>query len=817
MPLITLKPFQQQAVDSAVGVFDAMRKVLDSAGIDDIGRATAIHDNGYLLIEAPTGSGKTLMAGNIVERVSTVDNVVWFWFAPFKGVVDQSAAFLREQFQGLRLRTMTEDRNPIGTRSGDVFVTTWGLVATRVRDRRSVRMSGEQNESVDDLVQSLREQGYRIGVVVDEAHHTFRGENQAAIFFRTVLKPEYTVLVTATPDDADLEDLKRRMQVRNIHTISVGRADAVGKGPEEGLIKRGVKAIAWRVEEGSDSLVDFEKTALRDGAALHKFLKAELTRAGINLTPLMLVQVDSKSASVERAKETLKSLGFTSAQIATHTADEPDPGLLALANNENIEVLIFKMAVALGFDAPRAWTLVSMRATQNVDFGVQLVGRILRVHRRLQGRVVPDALRYGYVLLADIEAQRGLDAAGQRINQIKTAYATVSPTTIIFSAGDKVMVQSAENGDQLVMNPEPPEGAIFEEPPAAVLDAAGNVDPQQLELFATRWAPADMPGALVALLKSKQPKPKRYIYALRSGVPRRFKSQDLPEEQEVTEEEVAEKFTADAAALLEATLARADVKVLKRTLEIFTQAIQTEFSFAPPSLEEKQRQAQRVLLGYGTLSAKVLREALASRLHLLLAHKGFVAADERARLHECLDELLWQRPQLLRDAYKRAVAAKAVVAIAEELPQTIESETELSTARLNVYGCYPPMNGWERSFAEHLDVDDTGKVLWWHRNEPHKPWSINVLMDNGRGFFPDFIVGVKERATEDNGLLTDPKEAYSRTKELPKLAAEHAAYGKVLILTKENERERWEIATWDSSGEKPVIAGPFRIADAANY
>lgn len=812
MPIITLKKFQQHAVDSAVSVFDAMRKVLDAvAPGDEAARATAIHDNGYLLIEAPTGSGKTLMAGHIVERVSDSDNVVWFWFAPFRGVVDQSAAFLREQFQGLRLRTMTEDRNPIGTRSGDVFVTTWGLVATRVRDRRSVRQSGEQNQSVDDLIVAVREQGFRIGVVVDEAHHTFRGDNQAAIFFRTVLKPEFTILVTATPDDRDLDDLKRRMQIGNIHKVSLSRAEAVGNGDAEGLIKRGVKAVAWRVEEGSDAFVDFERTALRDGTQLHNLLKSELQRAGINLTPLMLVQVDSSKGSLERAREELKKLGFVDAQIATHTADEPDPGLLALANNEHIEVLVFKMAVALGFDAPRAWTLVSMRATQDEDFGVQLVGRILRVHRRLQGKVVPDGLRYGYVLLADISAQRGLDAAGQRINRIKTAYATAAPTTIIYGNGDQVMVQSPEHGTQLVLHPHPPDGAIFQPPPPGVLDQSGQVNPHQLEMFATSWAPAEMRPALAAMLKTKAPAPQVNVYKLREDVPRQFKTQDMPEDHDVTEEEVVEHFIARAEALLEASQAGENVRVLKRTLEIFTQAVQAELSFAPPSRDQMQKQAQCELLKYKTLSAKVLRELLARRLHVMLAEKGFEQANDRAHLHECLNDLLCHRPSLLRDAYKRAVAAKAIVYAAEELPPELNSEMELESSRLNVYGCYPRMGGWERSFAEHLDSDDTGAVLWWHRNEPHKPHSINVLMENGQGFFPDFIIGIKERPTENNGLLADPKEAYTRTKELPKLAADHAAYGKVLILTKDNDQKRWEIATWDPEREKARIAGHFGL------
>jgi superfamily II DNA or RNA helicase len=816
MSMITLKQFQQDAIDSAVKIFRFMRDVLNQAGNNDDARATAIHDNGYILIEAPTGSGKTLMAGNIVQQMCHEDQIVWFWFAPFKGVVDQSAAFLREQFQGLRLRTLTEDRDPIGTRNGDVFVTTWQLVATRIKDRRSVRTTGEQNASIDDLILDLREQGFRIGVVIDEAHHTFKGDNQAAIFYRTVLKPEYTILVTATPDDKDLDDLKSRMQIKHIHKISVSRADATGSGESEGLIKRGVKAIAWRVDEGTEAMVDFEKTALKNATELHNVLKEQLQHAGINLTPLMLVQVDSRGKSVERARDFLLELGFKESQIATHTSQEPDPTLMSLANNEQVEVLIFKMAVALGFDAPRAWTLVSMRTTKDEDFGVQLIGRILRVHRRLQGKSVPDSLRYGYVMLADIDSQGGLDKAGQRINQIKTNYATVSPTMIFYANGNDLLVQSADDGNQLQLLPEPPPGAHFQPPPAAILDVHGEVDVEQLPLFLGTFGGAELSQTIRSVIGTKKPDQKKHSYSLRENAPRVFKTEVLQQDEDVTEDDVAKNFIVSPQTLRDSLLANSLVSVQKKTVEVFTQQIQYEVEFAPPSFEEKALASQRTIFRYKTLNAKVLRNALTQVVFELMVKENIANATE-LDARNVLDDVLCFHPYLLQDAYKRAIAAKAVVVAAEDLPATIESESPLTASRLNVYKVYPPMNNWEIEFAEYLDSDDTDTVLWWHRNEPRKPWSINVLMENGQNFYPDFIVGIRERAREDNGLLADTKEAYQRTSELQKLTAEHQTYGRVLILTKGNPKKAWEIAKWDSLHDKPSIEGRFLIREARGY
>lgn len=830
---VVLKPFQQRAVDSAVRVFEHLRVTLDAAGAgggDPTSRATAIHGNGYLLIEAPTGAGKTLMAGSIVERASANDRVVWFWFAPFKGVVEQSASFLREQFGGLRVRSLAEDRNPEGGRAGDVYVTTWQMVATRVRDRRSVRQTGEQNPSIDDLIASLKEQGLRIGCVVDEAHHGFHGETQAAVFFRQVLDPDYTVLVTATPDDEDLKDLAQRMQVvGSIHRISVSRADAVGPGPEAGLIKAGIKAVAWRADEGDAELVDFEEVALRDGARLHGVLKGALERARINLVPLMLVQVDSSPRSTDRAKEKLKRLGFTDAQIAVHTSDEPDPSLLAIANDESREVLIFKMAVALGFDAPRAWTLVSMRAARDEDFGVQLVGRVLRVHRRCQGVVLPEELRYGYVLLADIEAQSGLDRAGQRINRIQTAYAAISPTTVVVQVGNRTLVQQTGADGQTTLIPVPPDGAVFVPPPrlfvpvepepgeAPSLFAPGPEGRSEAGLHAAEAPGAGFAGALAAALRAPPPRG-AYRYPLRSDVPTQFSTQDLPEDVDIDADEIAHHFLASDGELFAAVNRMKGLKVNRLTLEIFTQQTQLELGFQPPSPDQARREAQSHMLKLGFVSAKELRKALQSRLRLMLSDKGFPDAGDSEVIGRCLDMLIAARPELLKDAHRRAAARAATVMNAAALPEAMESDVPLAVSRLNVYRVFPShdLNTWERQFGEYLDNDESGTVLWWHRNQPHKDWSVNVLMENGRGFFPDFVVGIRDRVTLDGGMLADTKHAWETSPEYPKLLAEHARYGRAVILTKHAEKPGWHVVGLDRSG-RPTIERPFRLSEAARY
>ena len=127
MSQTTPKPFQLSAIESGFQIFNECKRLLEVSP-DTTSRAAAVSQHGKLLLEAPTGSGKTLIAGHLVERFSASEAVVWFWFAPFKGLTGQTASTLRAELPGLRLRELSEDRQAADSHSGDVFVTTWKLL-----------------------------------------------------------------------------------------------------------------------------------------------------------------------------------------------------------------------------------------------------------------------------------------------------------------------------------------------------------------------------------------------------------------------------------------------------------------------------------------------------------------------------------------------------------------------------------------------------------------------------------------------------------------------------------------------------------------
>ncbi|MDD2461780.1 MAG: DEAD/DEAH box helicase family protein [Kiritimatiellae bacterium] len=799
--MIALKQHQDAAVLRVLSRFLEVRDLLGVAATE--GDRETARRSGCVMLEAPTGAGKTVMAGTLAERFSGFEKVVWFWFAPFSGIVDQSKDFLRGQFKGLRVRNLRADRHPEQARGGDVYVTTWASVAASNTEGRKIRQKRETMLSLDEFVPALRERGFRIGVVVDEAHHGFKRQTQALALFKVVLAPEYTLLVSATPDDKELAEFARELGVDHPAREVLTRAQAV----EMGLVKRGIKAVAYLADAAVAQIVDHEMTALTDGWRLHNEIRGALASAGIPLVPLMLVQVESagKGHDEKRVKEKLLTLGVPESAIAVHTASEPDPDVLAVANDESKEVLIFKMAVALGFDAPRAFVLVSSRSSRKADFGIQVCGRIMRVHRRVQGRTdVPAVLDYGYVLLADPDSQEGFVQAAQKIDQICAEIGSAqTPTVIAVRVGDRMTIQK--------VGPEGPSllhGLEGSEPTLASVSTwlTGRI-PQEIadghyetnDLFPSMGArPAtgeeDSSSVIIKSSATKTAYPayvpqKTYRYALRSDVPRFLKTHVLPTEYDGLAEDVVTAFYFSEPMLLAGQ--REVVQVTRRTTEVFSGDTQRERFQAQLSHRQIAVIAQEMLFSLDGPNPDVIRNGLLQKLQDAYQRQGIAAlTSDSEPLRHALALILATFPQALRTAMKQCLNRYAPVKDAlGPLPEELLTVEPLMPSERNAYRFMPPdLNTWERKFAGCLDADTTGVVKWWHRNKPWRLESVCVPLPSGKAYFPDFVICLAGRKKGDGILLVETKERVYDPLAEEKVEAEHKFYGRPLMLTLENER-----------------------------
>lgn len=823
-----LKRFQEEAVDNGVQVLRTcmteLAKVQGTANYQ-ASKKLIVADVGAVLFEAPTGSGKTLMAGHVAEQLSHLHNtegyakVLWFWVAPFAGLIDQAGSTIRAEFDTLRQKNPGTDREPADLKSGDVFVMTWSSVAVANEATRKVRTGTEVLPSVDDLVTYARSQGFVIGIVVDESHHGFKQATQAFTFYKEILAPELTILVTATPKDKDIDAFVKATGITNLRRVTVSRQQAI----DERLIKEGVKVAIFKAPSDVESLIDFRRTALKQAVITHRKIKQMLIEEGLSVTPLLLVQVDSTPDSVELATQWLKEHGFRtegdSQLIRSHTADEPDPYLSTIAADETVEVLIFKMAVAIGFDAPRAFTLVSFRTSRDEDFGIQIVGRILRVDRRLQIiKDLPKALNNGYVFLSDNSGQTGLASAAQRINAVRAELASVSSNVAVVAVGDdEPDVQTIGSDRQTSLLPT--EGRHD-----ARSSAERHQEPEQNGFFPEWGLDVEEADQGHAPPLAKAPHAALYYYPLQTdlGAPTAFKRAMLSLESADIVKEIVGRFRFDNDALLVAQ--QAATKIIMEGVEIFgNQKDRPEEIRADLAQKEIDIRAQNVLFradDYDVINMRELHDALVQQFEKEIGNRGLEHLfDTTEKLRSGLHKILALRPLQLKLAISEAVVKFTESEDADPIPVSVESFIPLDPARLNLYAVYPAdLNTWERPFAEHLDNDLSGTVLWWHRNPVRKPSSVSMPLPGQPDFYPDFVVGIQDRSMGKGILLMETKRIINDQERnaLVKAQATHPDYGRVMMVYWEQQRE-WRVVEYDPKKDVNFLDRALRFELLAVY
>ena len=367
---IELKPFQEKAIELLK--IDIMRN-LDSSE----------HKLG---LKSPTGSGKTIIIAETLKRlvgeVGEQDESIqlcFVWIAINKLHI-QSKDKLNQYYEDTGILNCVDwsdidDDIP----KNNILFFNWSSI--NKKDINKINKEGESQYSLEQVITNTKGQGKHIILIIDESHHTASTEKSSDLI--KIIDPNVILKMSATLDANTVDT-----------PIIVKPEDVV----EEEMIKILIKINNVEEAEKHDwSDRDVIDMALKK----RKKLKRGYEEEDVEINPLLLIQIPNigNTITCECIEDILLESEITkdNGKLGVYLSGEDKEHLENIHENDNeIEVLIFKQAIATGWDCPRASILALFREPHDVEFSTQTIGRIMRMPEFKHYRKVPE-LNYGYV------------------------------------------------------------------------------------------------------------------------------------------------------------------------------------------------------------------------------------------------------------------------------------------------------------------------------------------------------------------------------------------------------------------------------------
>ena len=378
-------------------------------------------DSQKLIFKAPTGSGKTIMMAEFLKRLVDDREIKqpfsFIWTAPRPVLTNQSKQKLENYFETSRVLQCSffEDLDDRKIEENEILFINWESI-NKV-DNIYIR-DNEQEFNLSKVIERTKEEGREIILIIDEIHH--HAESDISQGLREMIGPKLTIGVSATPRMRDPNEITE-VPLEKVKIEGMIKKAIILNEKFINLLKQG--KIESSLSKSSDELVI--DAALKKREELLKVFEKEKT----DINPLILIQLPDRIGQTEDyQKDLVIRILKDKYKISTEN------GKLSIwlsgehINKENVEkadseveVLIFKQAIALGWDCPRAQILVLFREWHSPIFSIQTVGRIMRMPEPDKGHYQNDILNYGYVYtnLSDIEIKE--DLAGGYIS-IFTSY-----------------------------------------------------------------------------------------------------------------------------------------------------------------------------------------------------------------------------------------------------------------------------------------------------------------------------------------------------------------------------------------------------------
>ena len=369
-----------------------------------------------IILKAPTGSGKTIITAEYLRDLAAnhnLDNEISIIWAAPRQLHTQSKIKLENYFSdnSVLICSDFEELADNAISENEILFLNWESIN---KENNLLIRENEKDFYLGKVLENTKSNSRSLILIIDESHHHATSEISQTLI--KDINPDLTIEVSATPVISNpdalvnilLNEVKKEGMIKNSVVVNEGYENQLSG-----------EMLDTALKEGTNALV------IQSSLKKRSIIQKEFKKNNIAVNPLLVIQLPNKQS--KKDEDYLKTEIISLLKDQNITVDNGKLGVYLSNNqvnlkniednNNKVEVLIFKQAIALGWDCPRAQVLALFREWKSISFSVQTLGRIMRMPEPEIGHYQNSLLdnAYVYTNLDEIEIQEDISSGYIRI------------------------------------------------------------------------------------------------------------------------------------------------------------------------------------------------------------------------------------------------------------------------------------------------------------------------------------------------------------------------------------------------------------------
>lgn len=370
---LKLKNFQEKAVDFLFN------------------KTTDINSKPKIIMQSPTGSGKTIILVAYIEKYLDYNSEdIICWFCPGKGELEeQSKEKMKKYAPNLKTGTLFDILSN-GFISGTTYFINWETITKK----DNIAIKDSERKNLFERISEAHRRGRNFIVIIDEEHQNNTSKAEDII---SSIKANYEIRVSATPNKRVVGEFYEIKEVDVINEELITRYMYINKDLEQVSINDPKNEAELLIEKADEIRKEIAKAYIEEKE---------------DIRPLVLIQFPNLNDElIEYVEEKLNSMGYNyenklvASWFSAENKEDKERkskklGKINIGDSEEESItksnatpvfLLFKQALATGWDCPRAKILIKLRENMSDTFEIQTLGRLRRMPRaKHYGRDILD-------------------------------------------------------------------------------------------------------------------------------------------------------------------------------------------------------------------------------------------------------------------------------------------------------------------------------------------------------------------------------------------------------------------------------------------